>query len=235
MDMKTVKNSFFGLVDPESEPFELMIKHLELVIEANQQTNITSINNLKEAVYLHAYDSLLGLAWLEDAEQGLFADIGSGAGFPGIPLALFSGRRGALIEATKKKALLLNSFLDELGLSEAVSVIPLRAQQVARQQKTMYTAITARAVSSLAALMELASPLLQINGILIAYKGPAIKTELDKAKDLEELLGMKIETIGEYQLPTVDARRSLVIIRKAAEAKITLPRADGRAQKRPMG
>jgi 16S rRNA (guanine527-N7)-methyltransferase len=231
---ETIKNDFQGFIGYSDEAFSLLIKHVQLVEQANKTTNITSISEFEAAMYLHAYDSLLGLEVLREAIPGDFIDIGSGAGFPGIPLSLFCERNALLIDSIKKKATILQNLVSELCLTDRVTVKAIRSEIEATTNPNYYAAVTVRAVSSLSSVMELASPLLANDGTLIAYKGPGVTSELVEAKEIQAVLGMEIVRVDYHQIDRLGSERYIVIAKKVAEPKISLPRATGRAQKKPL-
>ncbi len=148
----------------------LMEKHLDLVIEMNKQLNLTRIDDKDEGMLLHVEDSLSALDEIQGAPEGALGDMGSGGGFPGITLAIASGRHTTLIEARKKKCEALQEMIEELGLQSEIDVFCGRAELLARSTPLSYAVITARALAKLSVLMELASPLLQKNGVLVCYK-----------------------------------------------------------------
>ena len=232
--LESIMNDFQGFIGYSDEAFSLLIRHIHLVEQANKITNITRITDIKSAIYLHAYDSLLGLRAIDEAILGDFIDIGSGAGYPGIPLALFCERGVTLIDSIKKKAAILQSFVDELSLSNRVTVKAVRSEREARENPNHYAAVTVRAVSSLASIMELASPLLEENGVLVAYKGPDVVSELEEAKQAQSTLGMEIVEIEHHTISKFDSQRFIVIVQKVSEPMIMLPRGEGKAQRKPL-
>ena len=211
----------------------MMEKHLELVIEANKNINITRITDPQEALVLHIEDSLSALDELNAAPKGLFGDLGSGAGYPGIPLAIASGRRTVLVESRRKKAEVLDSIIRVLGLSEQVSTFSGRAELLARSEPQMFSVLTARALAKLSVLMELASPLLKRGGHLICYKAKVDEHELGDASRIEKKTGMKCKSIREICLDE-DISRTLIVFEKVAKPTVALPRREGEAQKNPL-
>ncbi|WP_270296526.1 16S rRNA (guanine(527)-N(7))-methyltransferase RsmG [Eggerthella sinensis] len=210
---------------------DLLKRHLELVIEANKTTNITRISTWEEGMLLHVEDSLVGLPEVMDAPAGRMADIGSGAGYPGIPLAIESGRQTLLADSVGKKTAILSSMVETLGL-ENVEVYTGRIEDLAREKPAAFTVVTARALAQLSILMELASPMLQEGGRLVCYKANVSDEELQHALSLQEQLGMKhvsdrIVTLG-------DNCRRIICFEKTDRPKIKLPRKVGMAQKRPL-
>jgi 16S rRNA (guanine527-N7)-methyltransferase len=150
---------------------ELLMQHLLYLIEENKTHNLTTIRTIRDGLITHVEDSLTTLPELEQAPAGTLADLGSGTGYPGIPLALISERPTTLIEATQKKANFLCSVVSQTGLDDLISVEAQRIEVVAIQNRETFQAVTARALSELSVLIELAVPLLAQNGLLIAYKG----------------------------------------------------------------
>ena len=223
--------SVFETLSPEHQA--LIKKHLDLVIEYNKVINLTRIDTVEDGMILHVEDSLIGLDELNEAPDGLYGDLGSGAGYPGIPLAIASGRKTVLIDARKKKMEAMEDIINKIDLSEQIGVYAGRAELLARKQSKRYVALTARALSRLSVLMELASPLLQTDGLLICYKAQLTDEELDDALRIQNLVGMKHEKSrnlmldGKYQ-------RQILTFRKYAEPKVRLPRQEGQAQKQPL-
>ncbi len=212
----------------------LVDKHLALVLEANKTTNVTRITDPDEAQMLHIEDSLIGLPEVLAAPEGKMADMGSGAGFPGIPLAIVTGRNTVLIESVGKKAALLESFATELEISDRVKVFSGRLEDYAKEARASFAVITARALAQTSILMELAAPLLAPHGQLICYKAKPTDEELQHAKSLEKTLGMKIVNIRKTQLSDGETERCIITIEKVGKPEIKLPRRIGMAQKKPL-
>lgn len=210
---------------------DLLKRHLELVIEANKTTNITRISTWEEGMLLHVEDSLVGLPEVMDAPAGRMADIGSGAGYPGIPLAIESGRQTLLADSVGKKTAILSSMVETLGL-ENVEVYTGRIEDLAREKPAAFTVVTARALAQLSILMELASPMLQEGGRLVCYKANVSDEELQHALSLQEQLGMK--HVSDRTVTIGDNCRRIICFEKTGRPKIKLPRKVGMAQKRPL-
>ena len=212
---------------------ELLLKHLELVIEKNKVVNLTRIDDFESAKLLHIEDSLSALPELNDCPEGLYGDLGSGAGYPGIPLAIASGRKTVLVDARKKKMDAVGEIVKQLGLSNQIETYSGRAELLARSRRSEFSALTARALSKISILMELASPLLKKGGRLICYKSHIDETEFEHALDIQNMLGMKEVSDREFELGDEYARR-IVVFEKVGESKIKLPRLEGQAQKNPL-
>lgn len=210
---------------------DLLKRHLELVIEANKTTNITRISTWDEGMLLHVEDSLVGLPEVEEAPEGRLVDIGSGAGYPGIPLAIESGRATLLADSVGKKTAILASMVEELGLDN-VEVYTGRIEDLAREKAGVFAVVTARALAQLSVLMELASPLLQDGGRLVCYKANVSDEELQHALSLQERLGMSL--VSDRTVELGDACRRIISFEKSGRPQINLPRKTGMAQKRPL-
>lgn len=210
---------------------DLLKRHLELVIEANKTTNITRISTWDEGMLLHVEDSLVGLPEVEVAPEGRLVDIGSGAGYPGIPLAIESGRKTLLADSVGKKTAILASMVEELGLDN-VEVYTGRIEDLAREKAGVFAVVTARALAQLSVLMELASPLLQDDGRLVCYKANVSDEELQHALSLQERLGMSL--VSDRAVELGDACRRIISFEKSGRPQINLPRKTGMAQKRPL-
>ena len=209
----------------------LLEKHLELVIEANQTVNITRIASWDDGMLLHVKDSLLGLEALNKCPAGKLADIGSGAGYPGIPLAIEGGRETVLVDSVGKKTRVLDGFIKQLGLKN-VSTANQRIEDFGKQHQGEFAAVTARALSKLSVLLELAAPPLFVGGRLIAYKANVEADELHHANDVCAVVGMQL--IGDKTYSLEGFNRRILCYEKTCEPKIKLPRRVGLAQKKPL-
>lgn len=212
---------------------EKIISHLRLLIQFNKKVNLTRIDSEEDGLLLHVEDSLAALDLLRASPEGRYADLGSGGGFPGIPLAIASERPTTLVESVKKKATILELMTEELGVSEQIEVYPDRAENLAKEQNEVFSVITARALSSMSSILELASPLLHVGGWLICFKSNRMDKELEDAQKVCKTLGFNcMETIY-FNLADSEIERSLVLFIKEKQADVALPRKAGLAQKRP--
>lgn len=210
---------------------DLLKRHLELVIEANKTTNITRISSWEDGMVLHVQDSLLGLDALNACPEGRYADIGTGAGYPGIPLAIETGRPTLLVDSVQKKVQILDGFIEELGLDN-VSTYAGRIEDLGREQAGQFAAISARALSKLSVLLELSSPLLKMGGRLICFKALVEQDELDHARVVGKQVGVELVDDQTYELD--DYSRRILCYEKIAKPKLKLPRRTGLAQKKPL-
>ena len=211
----------------------MCLDHLNLVIEKNKVVNLTRIVDPSEAVALHILDSLLLLPFLNSAPDGPFLDMGTGAGFPGIPLAVASGRSSVMIDSVGKKVSAVNEFIDELGLSECKAVHE-RLEVAAVEYRSKFAAVTARALAPLPVLIEYATPFLMKNGLFVVTKGNPDKTELRSGSNAAKICGLSLVDSSELELPSGLGHRQLLVYKKVEKPSVSLPRANGLARKNPL-
>lgn len=213
-------------------------RYAALIRDENERSGLVSRGDLDAIEQRHFAESLALLEALEkrDLLAGPVIDIGSGAGFPGLPVKILRpGLRMTLLEATEKKAAFLERVIAELGLSD-IDVVARRAEDAGRDpaHRGAYRLALARAVSPLRILLEFALPLLAVGGTLAAPKGSAAKREIAEAENaLTELRG---EIVEASPLP-IEARGptpTLVLVRKVAETPERYPRRAGIPRKRPL-
>lgn len=207
--------------------------YLALVIEKNKELNLTRIDTEEKGMLLHIEDSL---SCLEEFLQkdGEFLDIGTGGGFPGVPLAIASGRTGVLIDSVQKKARAVQEMIEELGLSDQIEARGIRSEDLARETGEHFTTVIARAVSSLPVVMEFATPLLTLGGELIALRGKEEEQTPDQLKEIADKLGLDFVSKRHIYISEV-YERNIYVYRKTRPARIKLPRRNGMAQKKPLG
>lgn len=223
-----------GLEIGREETERLLLGLLE-VLEANKTTNLTAITDWDAAVRLHLLDSLSCLPEILDSPRGRVADLGSGAGYPGIPLALLLEERSfTLVESVGKKARFLEGLIRDLDLESRVSVRAVRAEELALAEPGGFAVVTARALSSLPSLLELASPLLQESGRLIALKSNPGPEELESAQVAGGLTGMRARGQRNLVLPGGDEQRSILVYERHGKSSTRLPRRPGMAQRKPL-
>lgn len=215
-----------------TEAARRMVSHLQLMEAANECFNLTSIPRA-DWLWAHLLDSLSCAPELEGCAPGPFADLGAGGGFPGIPLALASGREVTLVESVKKKALFLLEVLEMLEMSATVEAV--RAEELALRSPGAFTAVTARALSRLPSLVELAAPLLAPGGRLICLKGAPGADELSSGVRAAAICGLELIESRRVAVPMTDASRTILTYQKARRPKVKLPRRLGMAQRQPMG
>ena len=209
-------------------------QHLYSVIEANKTTNLTRIDTLEQGALLHIEDSLAALPEISAAPNGLYADLGTGGGFPGIPIAIATGRQTLLVDSVKKKVAILAEIVSNLGLSNQITTYAGRIEDLDVERKGQFSVLTARALSSLTSLMELSSPLLMENGRLVCYKSHISEEELAHAKTLNKKLALYIISHRSFTLSDNETLRTIIVFEKRGNPTLHLPRKMSMAQKKPL-
>lgn len=204
--------------------------------EENERLNLTSIVEPEEVALKHFVDSATVLRAVAPAEGERLVDVGSGAGFPGVPLAIFRpDLRVTLIEASQKKAAFLGRLRDQLGLGN-VEVLAVRAEEAGRQaaHREQHGVAVARAVAPLAVLWEYLLPLVRVGGLAVAQKGPGVAEELVAAGRAVGLLGGGEQMIHGFTLPRAAGERQIVVVRKVNPTPEQYPRRPGVPAKKPL-
>ncbi len=216
----------------------LLLTHLDLVVEKNRVMNLTRIVDPDDAIVRHVVDSLLLLPSFGEfqgqAGQTSFVDIGTGAGFPGIPLGIMTEYHGVLIDSVAKKVTAVNEFIDELGLSNRLTAQAIRAEELAKKQKSSFDLVTARAVADLGILVEYASPLLKMGGRLVVSKARITDDEIERGIKTSALVGMKHVSRETYELPNDEGHREVLVFVREGSCKVKLPRQVGMAKHKPL-
>ncbi len=200
----------------------------------NHRANLTAITDTREIVTRHFLDALICARHWGDTPRSLI-DIGSGAGFPGLPLKLLQpDLRLTLVESVGKKAAFLQHMAERLALDQ-VEVLTMRAETAAHtpQHRATYDVATARAVADLRVLAEYTLPFVRPGGCVLAPKGADIEQEVDQAQSALTLLGGQLQAIEPVLLPDLPPR-TLVVIRKVAPTPAHYPRAVGVPARRPL-
>ena len=166
----------------ERDVASVLVSYLELVIEKNKVLNLTRITTPRDAVTLHLVDSLLPLSMtgIEMSNDSSLLDMGTGAGFPGVPLMVFTGSKATLVDSVGKKVTAVNEFLQELSLTRGEAV-HARLEELALRMPSTQTHVIARAVAKTNVLVEYATPFLEKDGVLIVEKGRPDDQELREA------------------------------------------------------
>ena len=213
-----------------------MIRHLLLVIEKNRVVNLTRITNPAEAVTLHCLDSILPLAveGVGNRSFSSFLDLGTGAGFPGIPFGIMTGSAGVLIDSVGKKVVAVSEFIDALGLDN-LHAEHVRVEEYAARKPGSCDLVLARAVAQTNVLVEYASPLLSRHGLLVVEKGRPEESELLAAQRAAELCGMSLVSQNGFELTRELGHREILIFEKSGKPRLKLPRRVGVAKHEPLG
>lgn len=209
-----------NLTDEELAKFE---EYKELLKEYNKKFNLTSITNDNEIYLKHFYDSLCITKAKELLNASSLLDIGTGAGFPGIPVAIVNKDiKITLVESNKKKCEFLKVVKDSLNLQN-VEIINARAEDFAKTNREKFEVATSRAVANLSILLELEFSALSVGGVLIALKSN-VQEELENSKSILKELNGTIKNTIEYTLPYEESKRTLLIIQKQLPTNSKYPR-----------
>lgn len=216
------------------EVAEGCVEHLMLVLEANKVMNLTRIVDVHDALVLHILDSLTLLPCIDSCVEGAVLDMGTGAGFPGIPLCLATERSFTLLDSVGKKVKAVDGFIAKLGLSDRCVAAQDRVESFASERCGEFAVVTARAMSSLPVLVEYAAPLLTIGGSLVVSKGNPSDEELSSGKKAAKICGLQLVEHAELELPRHLGHRVLLRYEKSGNSSIPLPRPVGTAKKSPL-
>ena len=217
----------------QAEQFQI---YLDLLLERNTVMNLTAITDPEEAVIKHFVDSLSIVKVNGFDNVTSIIDVGTGAGFPGIPLKIvFPEIKITLLDSLNKRIKFLNAVIDELEL-ENIETIHGRAEDFSKKEdyREQYDLCVSRAVANLATLSEYCLPYVKVGGCFMPYKSGEIDEELNNSKKAVQILGGKIEEVVKFQLPDTDIGRSFVKIKKNKNTAKKYPRKAGLPAKEPL-
>ena len=212
--------------------------YLEKLVEWNSSINLTSAGALEDAEMRHFLDSLTVSLAIPSGmlESGRFVDVGSGAGFPGIPLKIaFPGLRPSLVEATAKKTAFLTLLLSDLGLCD-VEIWTERSETLAQNPilRESFDFALVRAVGGVATLAELTLPFCRTGGVVVIQKGPEIGDELDAGRRAIEAVGGFVKEVRQVEVGGPGRKATLLVLEKTSPTPPQYPRRPGVPQRRPL-
>ena len=221
----------------DDEKLSKLILFYEMVIEKNKVMNLTGITEFDEFVDKHFLDSLILAKAYPDIRKNQFViDVGTGAGFPGIPLAIiYSNSRFVLLDSLNKRINFINEVVSSLSLRN-VETIAGRAEDYARNTlyREQFDLCVTRAVAGINLLSEYSLPFVKIGGSCIPYKSSDIDEELDNGKNAISILGGEYDRVVKVLIPNTDYERSLVVINKTNPTPDKYPRKAGTPKKKPL-
>ena len=223
-------NDYCSITNEQGERFK---KYESLLIEWNKKMNLTAIIEPREIILKHFVDSLTIAKYIKDDEK--LIDVGTGAGFPGIPLSIVKENTDiVLLDSLNKRINFLEEVIENLKL-ENITTIHGRAEEFGKNknEREKYDIAMSRAVASLNILLEYLLPLVKVGGRAICMKGSNIE-EIENEKNALEILGGKIEKIEEITLPNSDIKRNIIIVKKVKNTPSKYPRKPGTPSKEPI-
>lgn len=229
----TQKCAEFG-VELSGQTAEKLDGYAEFLVEYNENVNLTAITDPEGIAIKHFADSLVPFAELDCAGLSVI-DVGTGAGFPSVPLKTHDPSiKLTLLDSLNKRIVFLQKLCERLSL-DGVQFVHGRAEEVARkpEYREKYDVATARAVASLRELAEYCLPFVKVGGIFVSLKGGDCEKELEEAKNAIKLLGGQVREVKKYQLSD-DASRSVIVIQKTSQTPPKYPRQSAKIAKSPL-
>lgn len=220
-----------------SKQQEQFVTYYEMLVEKNKVMNLTAITEFDEVLDKHFLDSIALARYVDLTTSISLIDLGTGAGFPGMPLKImFPNLKVTLADSLNKRIVFLDEVIGELGLTD-IQTVHARAEDLAHNSdyREQYDYCVSRAVANLSSLSEYCLPFVRIGGSFISYKSGEIEEELSAAKKAIFLLGGQFDQVIPFQLEGTDLGRSFVLINKDKKTAKTYPRKSGMPTKKPLG
>lgn len=238
MDFKRLLIEYAASMDLyiDFEAAERLEEYKALLIEWNEKMNLTAITDEKEIIIKHFLDSISVLKYMELSSFSKSVDIGTGAGFPGIPLKILRpDAEFTLLDSLNKRVNFLNTVIDKLSLKN-IEAVHLRAEEGAskKEYRESFDYCFSRAVASLSVLSEYCLPYVKKGGSFVSYKGPDTKEEIASSQNALKILGGKIKKEEKVQLPQSDIIHSLIFIEKISHTPAKYPRKPGVIKEKPI-
>ena len=221
------------LTDKQIEQFE---KYYELLVEWNKVMNLTGITEFDEVMQKHFVDSVAAAKYAEMEKVNSLIDVGTGAGFPGIPLKIvYPHIQVTLLDSLNKRIKFLEEVVDNLRLT-GIETVHGRAEDAAKkaEYREQFDLSVSRAVANLASLTEYCLPFVKVGGKFVSYKSVSVDEEITQSKKAVYVLGGEIGKVEKFNLPESDMERSLVIIEKKRSTPKKYPRKAGMPTKEPL-
>ncbi|MDY3303052.1 MAG: 16S rRNA (guanine(527)-N(7))-methyltransferase RsmG [Clostridia bacterium] len=211
-------------------------QYYKMIFEWNEKINLTAITDESEAAYKHFIDCLACFKCGKISPGAKIIDVGTGAGFPGIPLKICDPTLDVtLMDSLNKRITFLNEVINGLSL-KAITAVHARAEELGKNKKyrEKYDICVSRAVANLASLSELCLPFVKTGGYFLSMKGPKADEEQKNAERAIELMGGKTEDIFRYDIADEEYKRNMVIIKKISETPVRYPRKAPKPVKEPL-
>ncbi len=217
----------------EEKQVEQFYKYMNLLLEWNEKINLTAITEPKEIILKHFIDSLTIQKYIKEEQKVI--DVGTGAGFPGIPISIIKNEtKITLLDSLNKRINFLNEIVSSLQLKN-IKTVHARVEEFAKNKKEResYDIATSRAVAPLNILLEYLLPLVKVGGYCICMKGSSID-EIKEAENALKILGGEIEKIENINLPDSDIQRNIIVVKKVKQTPLKYPRKPGTPSKEPI-
>lgn len=239
MKMEEFKREFEKYLEKMSislnkEQYDQFYAYMLLLIEWNEKMNLTAITEPQEIILKHFVDSLTIAKYIEEGKT--IIDMGTGAGFPGIPLKIYRNDvKVVLADSLNKRIKFLNEVIEKLQLKN-IETIHCRAEELGKNKeyREKFDYATSRAVANLSTLSEYLLPFVKLNGSGIFMKTMEIDEELENAKKAIKILGGRIEKVDKFEIPESDLGRSIIIVKKEKQTPSKYPRKPGTPAKEPL-
>ncbi|MGN0697954.1 MAG: 16S rRNA (guanine(527)-N(7))-methyltransferase RsmG [Ruminiclostridium sp.] len=213
-----------------TEQAEKFVKLYEFLVEYNQNVNLTAITDFEEVVIKHFVDSVLPFTMADIKENSSFIDVGTGAGFPSIPLMIVRPDfKGTLLEALNKRCVFLEKACELVGIK--ANVVHGRAEDYAKEKRECFDFATARAVAAMPVVSEYCMPYVKTGGKFIALK--SVNEDIEQSKNAIKILGGKITEVKDYTITNGDNRR-LFVVEKISQTPTKYPRNPSMIKKKPL-
>ncbi|MBQ8622327.1 MAG: 16S rRNA (guanine(527)-N(7))-methyltransferase RsmG [Oscillospiraceae bacterium] len=216
-------------IDLSEEKIDTLCAFGKAMVKQNEVMNLTGITDDRGVANLHLLDSLTVMASEELAGKTLI-DVGCGAGFPGVPLAIASGAKITLLDSLGKRMKWLEEVLPTLGIE--AECVTARAEEAVADRRECYDYATSRAVARLNILLELTAPYVRVGGAVLAMKGAAAKEELAECANAIKKLGLKLESVKEF--PIDGTNHAVIVLRKVAPTPKQYPRRFAKIKQSPL-
>ena len=217
-------------IDIDSSQAEKFSTLFEFMVEYNRNVNLTAITEFSEVVMKHFIDSIMPFTMIEISDGARFIDVGTGAGFPSLPLLIMRpDLRGTLCDSLQKRCTYLEHVCVKIGIN--AEIIHARSEELGRKRREKYDFATARAVAAMPVLTELCLPFVRVGGEFIALK--SVNEDLKSAESAVKTLGGEIAEITDYKLPSGDDRR-MAVVKKISQTPTKYPRSYANITKKPL-
>lgn len=221
------KRAGITLEKPQEEQFRTLF---EFMTEYNKNVNLTAITEFSEVVEKHFIDSVLPFTMIEIPKGASVIDVGTGAGFPSLPLLIMRpDLKMTMCDSLGKRCVYLELACEKIGVR--AKIIHARAEELSRKTREQFDIATARAVAAMPALTEYCLPFVKVGGVFMALK--SVNEDINSAENAVKILGGKIEQITDYKLPNGNNRR-LCIVKKISQTPTKYPRNSGIIAKKPL-